>query len=389
MKSKKRVIPFIITVMLMVSNMNLAYAQNDANLAVKDLIDNYNKRLEVIQHLNNQEEQIQGQLSTINRQIYEYDQLVSELQPDIDKITMKMQSIQINISNTEKNIDYRNQLLKNRLNNMYTSGNLSVSFIEVLLGSTDFGDFINRVSMLTMVIKSDKQLIEVMSQDKVNLTKLKDELDQQQSLLLAQRNTLSSAKAAQEEKINQRIALLDQLQKKSQAEVDTAHKVEEDLSSIDAKLTPEVEAQLNAVLQNKVWSDGFWDWPVPSSHMITSDFGPRVQEFHAGIDIGAPIGTSIVAVDNGIVFYAGKANGFGNWVVIKHSNGLMSVYGHMFGAGIYVSVGQEVKLGQTIAVVGNDGQSTGPHLHFAVASGITGNKMNYIDPRPYLDNKKL
>lgn len=373
--------------MLLVSNFNIVHAQVDSNLMVKELIEKYNNRLQVIQQLNGQEEKIQGQLSTINRQIFEYDKLVNDLQTDINKITIKMESVQVDIATNQHSIDFRNNLLKNRLSNMYTSGNISVSFMDVLLGSTDFSDFINRASMLTLVIKQDKQIIESMGQDKANLTNLNEELNQEQNLLFAQRNTLNSARAAQEEKINERLILLDQLQKKSLNEVDTAQKEEEDLTSIDAKLTPDVEVQLKAALQKMLFSDGIWDWPVPSSHLITSDFGPRGQEFHAGIDIGAPIGTSIVAVDNGIVLYSGKATGFGNWIVIKHSNGLMSIYGHMYGDGIHVSVGQEVKRGQEIAVVGNDGQSTGPHLHFAVATGITGNKMNYIDPRPYLNNK--
>jgi murein DD-endopeptidase MepM/ murein hydrolase activator NlpD len=387
--TSKKIFISIIALLVFLSSFNIVYADVNSDLKVKDLIDSYNHRLTVIQQLQGQETALQGQLSAINRQVFEYDKLAKELQPAIDKVTSNMKSIQKSIADTQKTIDSRNNLFKNRLSTMYSSGNISVSYMEVLLASTDFSDFINRITMLTMIIRQDKQTIDTMTEEKAKLSSMNVELQQQQNLLLVQQNTLHAAKAEQEKIIKDRLTILDQLQQQSHNEVGIAQKEAEDLSTIDAQLTPDVEAQLKATLEKKITSDGVWDWPVPSSHLVTSDFGPRGNGFHAGIDIGAPIGTSIVAVDNGVVLYSGTASGFGHWVVIKHSDGLMSVYGHMYGDGIFVSVGQEVKRGQVIAVVGADGQSTGPHLHFAVATGITGNQMNYIDPRPFLNNEHL
>ena len=387
MRSKKLVI--IAAILILFFNFNFVHATDIPEQSVQDLIATYNQRLQVIHDLNGQQTEIQSQLTSINRQVFEYDKLANELQPEIDKMKSQEESLQKNIADVQKDIDARDQLLKNRLSYMYTSGNILASYMDVLLGSSNFSDFMNRMNMLIMVLGHDKQIIETKMDDKTNLTKMKEELEQQQSLLVAQQNTLNAAKAEQEKKIAERLTLLKQLQQQSLNEVDNAKKDVENLSFVDFKLAPDVTEQLKAALKKEIQSDGTWEWPVPSSHTITSDFGSRGEEFHAGIDIGAPIGTSIVAVDNGIVLYAGKANGFGNWVVIKHTNGLMSVYGHMYGDGIYVSVGQEVRRGQVIAVIGNDGQSTGPHLHFAVAAGITGNQMNYIDPRPYLDNQHM
>ncbi|UJF35750.1 murein hydrolase activator EnvC family protein [Paenibacillus hexagrammi] len=357
--------------------------------AVKQMIDDYNQRLAAIQQLSDQEDQLQGQLSTINRQIFEYDQLEKELQPDIDAVTQQIQSTQTEIDNKKNSMDERNLLVKNRLVSMYTEEAASVSFLEVLLGSANFGDFINRLGMLTMIFRQDKQMIDTLAEDKQSLTTMKEELDSQQKALLDKMSMLNQAKADQEDKVQERMNLLSQLQQEKRSEVDATQQEAENLAAIDEELTPDVQAALKEALQKNIVSEGNWDWPVPDSHTITSDFGARGQEFHAGIDIGAPLGTSIVAVDSGIVLYAGKATGFGNWIVIKHANGLMSVYGHMYGDGIFVKVGQEVQRGQLIAVVGSDGQSTGPHLHFAVATGITGNKMDYIDPRPYLNNEHL
>ncbi|MFC5448536.1 murein hydrolase activator EnvC family protein [Paenibacillus aestuarii] len=406
MKITTRFFHMLLAVTLLFSSFHHVYAQDATTTAtptttnttttnttdaatVQHMIDDYNKRLTSIQQLTDQQDQLQGQLATMNRQIYEYDQMANELQPEIDQVNAKMASLQTSIDQTNRSIEARNGLVKSRLVNIYTSESTTVSIMEVLLGSADFGDFINRISMLTMIFKQDKQVIDTMTDDKAHLNSLKDELNEQQKALLAKQAALAQSKADQQKLVDERVQLMSQLQQQKVSEEDQSQKDAEDLAAVDAQLAPDVAAQLQAVLQRKIASDGSWAWPVPTSHVVTSDYGPRGSEFHAGIDIGAPLGTPITAVDSGIVLYAGKANGFGNWVVIKHANGLMSVYGHMYGDGIFVKVGQEVQKGQEIAVVGSDGESTGPHLHFGVATGITGNKMDYIDPRPYLNNQRL
>jgi murein DD-endopeptidase MepM/ murein hydrolase activator NlpD len=113
---------------------------------------------------------------------------------------------------------------------------------------------------------------------------------------------------------------------------------------------------------------------------LTSGFGSRWGTLHAGIDLEAPIGTPEYAAMDGVVLEAGPASGFGLAVYIQHENGDVTVYGHM--EQILVKAGQVVKAGDTIALLGNRGQSTGPHLHFEVhQGGLNGTK---IDPIPWL-----
>jgi len=103
---------------------------------------------------------------------------------------------------------------------------------------------------------------------------------------------------------------------------------------------------------------------LPTRGMFTSGFGGRWGVTHYGIDLAAPIGTPIYALTDGVVEKAGPASGFGMWVVLRHTDGTASVYGHINRA--LVTVGQKVKAGDEIAEVGNRGQSTGPHLHLEV-----------------------
>ncbi len=116
---------------------------------------------------------------------------------------------------------------------------------------------------------------------------------------------------------------------------------------------------------------------LPARGQFTSGFGARWGTFHAGIDIANAIGTPIYAVAAGTVIDAGPASGFGLWVRIRHDDGTITVYGHMYD--FFVTVGERVPAGMQIARIGNRGDSTGPHLHFEVI--IDG---QHVDPQRWL-----
>lgn len=109
-------------------------------------------------------------------------------------------------------------------------------------------------------------------------------------------------------------------------------------------------------------------WPTPGYTRITDGYGMRVhpvwgtQRFHAGIDIGAPMGARVVSVSGGIA-YPGYDSGYGNMVTIKDGT-YEYIYAHL--SEINVTYGQMVTPGQQIGKVGSTGVSTGPHLHFEV-----------------------
>jgi murein DD-endopeptidase MepM/ murein hydrolase activator NlpD len=105
-------------------------------------------------------------------------------------------------------------------------------------------------------------------------------------------------------------------------------------------------------------------WPLEAPQ-ITSYFGNRWGRTHEGIDLTAAVGTPVLAADAGEVVYAGnKLHGYGNMVVIRHSGDLMTVYAH--NSVVLVKAGERVKLGQRVALSGQSGHATGPHLHFEV-----------------------
>jgi murein DD-endopeptidase MepM/ murein hydrolase activator NlpD len=119
---------------------------------------------------------------------------------------------------------------------------------------------------------------------------------------------------------------------------------------------------------------------LPTTGRLTSSYGMRWGRLHAGIDIAAPIGTPVVAAKNGIVIAAGMnavGHGYGNGIDIRHQDGSISRYAHA--EKIFVRVGQAVKQGQKIMLMGCSGHCTGPHLHFEIHVAD-----QPVDPRPYL-----
>lgn len=107
-------------------------------------------------------------------------------------------------------------------------------------------------------------------------------------------------------------------------------------------------------------------WPTKGP--LTSRFGPRNGRQHEGIDIGAKQGAKIMAAADGEVIFSGKRGGYGNLVLVKHTDGLVTVYAHNERNLVYP--GQWVRRGQLIARVGRTGRATDCHLHFEVRKGL-------------------
>lgn len=122
-----------------------------------------------------------------------------------------------------------------------------------------------------------------------------------------------------------------------------------------------------------------FSWPLTGP--ITSGFGQRGGRLHAGIDIAVPIGTPVAAAKDGTVVHAGAAGGYGTAVYLEHDSGEVTRYGHL--SRLTVRRGQQVNRGDRIALSGNTGKSSGPHLHFEVRAGGRA-----VNPLPYLPSRR-
>ena len=118
----------------------------------------------------------------------------------------------------------------------------------------------------------------------------------------------------------------------------------------------------------------------PLTGVLSSPFGERWGKNHEGIDIAVPVGTSVKAAECGTVIFAGNGGSYGNLVRIDHGNGVVTAYAHL--DKINVSTGQAVNSNTEIALSGNTGRSTGPHLHFEVVKDGTP-----LNPDKYLKKR--
>jgi murein DD-endopeptidase MepM/ murein hydrolase activator NlpD len=141
----------------------------------------------------------------------------------------------------------------------------------------------------------------------------------------------------------------------------------------------EAQARLGELAASRAAREPKTVLPVNGARLTTC-FCMRWGTMHWGLDLAAPLGTPIYAATDGVVLRAGPASGFGNAIYIQNADGDVEIYGHM--KYYNVKAGDVVHAGDQIAKVGNQGQSTGPHLHFELhRGGMTGKP---FDPQGWL-----
>lgn len=157
------------------------------------------------------------------------------------------------------------------------------------------------------------------------------------------------------------------------ASADIDEEIENKVEEIEAEIEEQKEIESHTV-------QGVYLEVTPVSGVITSRFGNRESirtSGHTGLDIAAPYGTPIKAAADGTVTFAGYSGGYGYVVKMDNGNGVETYYGHC--SKLYVSTGEKIKAGETIAAVGSTGNSTGNHLHFEVrVDGSVVNPQNYL-----------
>ena len=270
--------------------------------------------------------------------------------------------------------------LEARLVQLYETADTSE--LDVLIQSSSLSDLIEQIDYFHTIGDSDKRLSDRLAflSERMRLARLetaatKRDVAEATAVLVKKTEEQRAAREALIVRQNALAAARSNQQSLLASVRSARHADEEDLAKMQAA-SAAIAAQIRAHSGSSgsgVSSSGLI-WPVNGP--ITSGFGMRWGTMHEGIDIGVPCGTPIHAAASGTVIYSGWADGYGNFVVIDHGNGLATAYGHQ--SAIYVS-GGSVSQGQTIGAVGSTGHSTGCHLHFEVRVNGTP-----VDPLGYL-----
>lgn len=339
-----------------------------------------------IEKLEDSKSSLQSYISQLDRQTNQLEQKIKELNAEIEDKKEEIEQAKADLEEAQAVADQQYEDMKMRIQYLYENGTPSI--LELLLTSQSFTDFLNRSTYASQMTSYDRQMLDeyIAQKEAVEQKKAQLELEEEELNLLA--DAAVEQKNAVESLISAKNAEIASYQAQIDSESSNADAYEKDLAEQEKKLDQieqQIAAAAAAAAQENDGDGGAsgFIWPCPSSHRITSSFGPRPQPTagastnHKGIDIGASYGASIVASAAGRVTTATYSSSAGNYVVISHGDGMSTVYMHC--SALYVSVGQMVSQGETIAAVGSTGYSTGNHLHFGVIkNGTYVNPLNYV-----------
>ena len=289
--------------------------------------------------------------------------LIAELETSISEKTDE-------INGKQTDYEKKYELFKLRLRVTHEEG--QASYLEMLLGAEDIADFLSRVDRVGSMLEYDNKIMNTLKDEKADLEEIRATLEIQKKEQETLKAQLAADEADMQKKSEEAQARIDQL--KSDIATSQAYQAQNE------KLREEFEAQLEARIKeleeeqkkkNSKYVGGTLQWPVPLDYTkVTSGFAWRTspitgrKELHNGIDIPAPLGTSVYAANTGTVVIATWHYSYGNYIMIDHGGGIMTLYAH--NSQLLVSVGDKVKKGQVIAKVSSTGDSKSNKNQFSV-----------------------
>jgi murein DD-endopeptidase MepM/ murein hydrolase activator NlpD len=333
---------------------------------------------------------LQSQLGETNAAISVVNGRIGDLETQARSTQRKIDWNSIQLDAAKNSLALHDNLLKRRLINIYENGDLS--YLSVLISVRSFNEFVERWEDLRLLIAANERAIRARKAAEERVAAVEADLERTHLQLAQQQQEQTEARNQLDTLASERANLVElagQQRRHVAAQVaemeDLSAAEEAQLESLIRERERELEAQQRAkgIAGGGISSGGpgSFSWPVTGT--ITSPFGWRSNpfggspEFHQGLDIAAPSGTTVTAAAGGTVIMAQWYGGYGNYILIDHGGGYSTGYGHL--SAIYVSQGQSVSRGQAIGAVGSTGVSTGPHLHFEVR--INGKP---VDPAPRL-----
>ena len=327
---------------------------------------------------------------------------IQELDADLDEIDVKIENInrliadkEFEIQTTEKELEEAREvektqyeMMKRRIKFVYERGEASTA--QMLLSSKSFVDFLNKAEFVQRMSAYDKRLLNLYIDAKNEVAAKEMELMDQKSLLeeanAALVNEQDAVETLMEDKEKEINEFESDINNKEAAIAEYEAMIAEQdriIKDIESAIQAEKKKLLESNKKAIVYDGGKFKWPAPSYTRISDDYGYRIhptlgtEQFHNGVDMASPSGSPILAAYDGEVIAASYSPTMGNYLMIDHGDGLVTIYMHA--SSLSASVGQMVVRGEQIGCVGSTGRSTGPHLHFSVR--LNG---SYVSPWNYL-----
>lgn len=378
-----------------------------------------------IKSLQDQQDSLENQISRIANTINDTAQKILEKNKQIKDTQAEIAQLEKEIAILKERIQKRNEILKERAVSFQESGG-DTNYLEVLLGSRSFSDFISRVSAVSTIVEADQEILKQHEADKKELEEKQAAIEKKLSDLQNMLTDLEGLRSQLTKQKQEKDVLMKKLQIEEQDTQDEKMSLEEEEETLSAQETAiqkaiemeqnrqkELEAarkraaaqakareksqarkntnsnegrSIDKVIISPAPTVSSGSFTRPTEGVVTSKMGARWNKLHAGLDIAKGGTVPIVAAADGVVMRSYVSSTYGNAVMISHSiNGQVytTVYAHMRSRN--VSTGQVVKKGQQIGIMGNTGRSFGQHLHFEVHKGAWNvSKSNAVNPLNYV-----
>ena len=345
---------------------------------------------------------VKSLLSSLEASKNDLESYVEELDGDLDAVNKKIDDLVVKISDKEFEVetakaqleeakqkqDDQYAAMKRRVKFMYEKGDNSS--IEMLLSSKSFVDFLNKAEFINRISAYDRRMLDAFIATKEEVAEREETLEEQMSVLEATRAALSNEEDAltelMEDKEKEITAYESDISDKEAAVKEYEAMIAEQdqiIKDLEAAIAAEKKRLAEENKKAIIYDGGQFAWPAPSYTRISDDYGYRIhptlgtKQFHNGVDMASPSGSPILAAYDGEVIAASYSSTMGNYIMIDHGDGLITIYMHASSLG--VKSGQTVAKGEQIGCVGSTGRSTGPHLHFGVR--LNG---SYVSPWNYL-----
>ena len=376
----------VITVILLQFNVVLAATSSELNASKTETDKKIEEAKEELEHIDAEKSETLQQVEDLIMQISSAQSEIDELNTKISDMNAQIEDAQAKLNEKQEEYDDKEALLETRLVTAYELG--EITYLDVLLSSSSLTDLISNYYMISEITQSDMELME-------KIKKEKEEIETAKQTLETSKQELDNAKAEKQQKATELqnaksqkdsyVAQLNEEEKNTQAELE---QFEQDKRAIQAELEEiarkEAANSGSSNITNNPSASGYIR-PIVGYSITTGWMG---YSGHTGVDFsGAGIsGKPVLAAKAGTVVtstalkYAnGNYRSYGEYIVINHHDGTMTLYAHGAPGSRLVSVGQSVSQGQQIMSVGTTGNSTGYHLHFEVR--VNGRPVN---PTPYL-----
>lgn len=391
----------ILTVIVVLLNLlSTSYAASSFSSQKNELNKKIQETKENLNDVNSQKKESQEKVNDLSGQINSYESQISSLEGEIASKTKEANEMQKKLDELEIEREKNQNLLDERLITLYEAG--EVSYLDMLLSSSDLTEFISSYYMIETLTAADKELIQKLENDKKQIAEMQEKINASLNEIETNKTKLESVKKELNKAKNKEETKVEELTEQSHDLESDVKAYEKKMKELDAKekeqeralqkkyeeAKKKAEEQNNSAGSNSgsnsgggVSSKGFIK-PVKSGK-ITAQMYYSSGKYHGAVDFGVSVGTPVYAAADGIVVTStwGGSDSYGYYVKIKHYNGYYTLYAHA--SSLVAKVGQEVKQGDLIMYSGNTGNSTGPHLHYEVRKSPGGyndrvNPMNFL-----------